>query len=351
MVAMLGFTSRRSAVTSSAALVIALLLLASFYYFSLPVSASRLIPPSFASPTPKSQQKSDRAYATFLSTRLDDEADYDAYFVATRVLAYQILHHPSTKTNLNIPFVVLVPPHVSKSKIRQLERDGATVIQVPDLKPSTDWAVAGDARFIDQFTKLRLFELTQYEQILYMDSDMLLTSSLDPIWSIPQASQIQVPALRTALNPPLPGEADLPTWYSVIGIPDGDKNGFLAATSNAPKSMNGGFFLLRPNAALLHYYESLLNIPNSFPSQFMEQALLNFAHRLDGPMPWVALDVGVWNCNWPNEEDLKRGCRSLHDKFWDGGREERLVGEWWRMVGAMEGYWVGRNESGPKAWW
>lgn len=83
----------------------------------------------------------------------------------------------------------------------------------------------------------------------------------------------------------------------------------------------------------------------------MEQALLNFAHRLDGPMPWVSLEVGVWSCNWPSEEDLRRGCRSLHHKFWEGGVDEKLVREWWRMVGGMEGFWAGRNESGAKGWW
>lgn len=357
MVAMLSFTSRRSAFTGLASLIIASLLLASFYYFSFPESANRLIPAaSFtsSSPSPSSFKpaQSGRAYATFLSTRLQNDADYDAYFIATRVMAYQILHNPSTKTNLDIPFLVIVPPHVSESKIGQLEADGATVIVVPNLTPSTNWTVAGDARFVDQFTKLRLFELTQYQQILYVDSDTLLTKSLDEVWDVPEALEINIPSLRTASKPPLQGEAELPDWYSVVGIPDGDKNGFLASTTDTPATMNGGFFLLRPNVKLFEYYASILDIPHSFSSQFMEQALLNFAHRLDGPMPWTSLEIGVWNCNWPDSKDLERGCASLHDKFWDGGREERLVAEWWKMRGAMEGYWLGRNDTASgKKWW
>jgi len=344
---MLSFCSRRGTVTLLAALLIAIVLTVS-YYLSFPESASRLISSTPFATSPKSPQ-SGRAYATFLSTRLQNDDDYDAYFLATRVLAYQLLYHPSTKTNIDVPFVVIVPPHVSESKVKQLEKDGATVIRVSNLNPSTNWTTAGDERFVDQFTKLRLFELTQYEQILYIDADTLLTDSLDGVWSEPAAVKISKPKSRTAADAPIQGEAELPEWYAIAGIPDSDKNAVLSTTTAADANMNGGFFLLRPNEPLFRYYAALLDIPYSFNSRFMEQSLLNFAHRPDGPMPWTSLDVGVWNCNWPSPADLERRCRSLHDKFWAGGREEPLVAEWWKMVGAMEGYWIGRSST--KKWW
>ena len=307
-------------------LIIAVLFTASFYYLSLPESASRLIEHLPFNPSSKPTQSS-RVYATFLSTRLQNDNDYDAYFLATRVLAYQILYHPSTKTNLDIPFLVIVPPHVSEIKVKQLEKDGATVIRVENLNPSTNWTVAGDERFVDQFTKLRLFQLTQFEQILYIDSDTLLTRSLDDIWSEPAVREISTPRQRTANDPPpIPGEAKLPEWYSIVGIPDADRDSYLADTTAGAAGptgpmMNGGFFALRPNEPLFRYYAALLDAPHSFDSQFMEQALLNVAHRRDGPMPWSSLDAGLWSCNWPTPADLDRRCRCLHDKFWEGGRE------------------------------
>jgi len=349
---MLSFTSRRGACMTLTSLIIAVLFTVSFYYFSFPESASRLIEHLPFNPSSKPAQ-SGRVCATFLSTRLQNDDEYDAYFLATRVLAYQLLYHPSTKTNLDIPFLVIVPPHVSETKVKQLEKDGAMVIRVEDLNPSTNWTVAGDERFIDQFTKLRLFQLTQFEQILYIDSDTLLTRSLDDIWSEPAVRAISTPRQRTANDTsPLPGDAKLPEWYSIAGIPDADADAYLARTAGAGAGtamLNGGFFALRPNDPLFRYYTALLDAPHSFDSRFMEQALLNRAHRPDGPMPWAALEAGVWSCNWPTPADLDRRCRSLHDKFWAGGREEVLVAEWWRMVGAMEGYWLGKR--GSERWW
>lgn len=60
------------------------------------------------------------AIATFLtggstknSTTGDQEAEDDYYYIAARVLTYQILHAPETRSRRSIPFLVLVTPTVS----------------------------------------------------------------------------------------------------------------------------------------------------------------------------------------------------------------------------------------------
>jgi inositol 3-alpha-galactosyltransferase len=165
-----------------------------------------------------------RAYATFLATRLQDADTEDAYFTAVRVLNYQLQHSPDTRTRQAIPFVVLVAPFVSAKKRDTLTAEGAIVVPVELLEPDgADWLRPGETRFVDQFTKLRLFQQTQYDRILYLDADMLLLRSLDDIWDEPVARVVyptltNAPAARseavTALN------ALLPDNYTLVGVSD-----------------------------------------------------------------------------------------------------------------------------------
>jgi alpha-N-acetylglucosamine transferase len=281
-----------------------------------------------------------RAYATFFSTRVDNDTMPDDYFTAVRVLTYQILHHPETRTKLDIPLLILVPPHVSDYKRKVLASEGATIVPVELLLPTNNTFGPGDPRYQDQFCKIRLFEMTQYDRILYMDTDMLLTKSMDGIWDEPATQHVRT----TSDNPSLIklDEAPLPSAYLFTGVSDagGGNHPFPPIEGN---DINGGFWMIRPDLDLFSYYRSLMEIPGRFDSTLMEQSMLTYAHRRDGPMPWTAFPMGKWNANWPNAADVKGGCASLHDKFWRadnaGWIDRKVVEMWWRMQGAMEGYW------------
>ncbi|KAF3281615.1 hypothetical protein TWF970_002171 [Orbilia oligospora] len=237
------------------------------------------------------------AFATFLAENTkrtgDTEKDNDdMYFVATRVLAYQLLHDPETRTNNSTPFIVLVTSAVSESKRRTLESDGATVIFAEDV-PLPFWVKTGVTRWKDQFTKLRLFELVEYERIVFIDADTLLTRNMDGIF--------EDPAVK------FPSETLL-------------------------ESKRGE---LKSDEAVLP--ENVMNRWRRFNPHTMEQSLLNYAHRLSGTMPWGRLDY-KWSATWPNHADLKGGVASLHEKFWSAG-EEDMRRLWYDMRTKMERYW------------
>lgn len=352
-------TMRRKQIATLLAAGFTSILLFVFFYAYHAQNASSFLPQSLnsciQSPAPLVNNGSEpeverRAYATLLTTRITDPDQEDLYFTAVRVLGYQLLHQPETRTNLSIPFVVFVTPHVTAEKRAILADEGATVITLDLLEPETNWVNPGEARFIDQFTKLRLFEQTQYEQILYLDADMLLTRSLDAIWDEPEAQRIfeTLPGPRSWSKLRL-SETSPPCTYSIVGVSDtgGSEHAF---PPPAGIDMNGGFMLLRPSIPLFEYYVSILNMPNSFESNLMEQALLNHAHKPDGRMPWKSFESGKWNVNWPRLQDIKGGAATLHDKFWDKGNElwiERiLVEKWWRVQGRMEGFWLARKSNG-----
>lgn len=289
------------------------------------------------------------AYATFLSTRIENDTavEDDVYFTATRVLTYQLLYHPKTRTRQDIPFLIIVPPHVSEAKRKILSAEGATVIEVPLLNPTNWTASPGEPRWIDQFTKLRLFELTQYDRILYMDTDMLLTKPLDSIFSenivhTPQWTDNDTQSVQER-------EAPMPETYVLAGVTDnGGPGEFHPAPFSEDAQMNGGFWCMQPSATLFAYYVTLLEL-GLFDSSNMEMGLLNYAHRYDGPMPWTSLPPGKWSNNWPMLRDAEElGSATLHDKFWSEGNkgwiDRELVEMWWRVQGQMEGYWLSHNK-------
>lgn len=79
------------------------------------------------------------AYATFLANdsgdRDSEDISQDKYFVATRILAYQLLHAPETRSNSSYPFIVLVNKDVSEAKRERLRQDGCIVWEPEPIDP------------------------------------------------------------------------------------------------------------------------------------------------------------------------------------------------------------------------
>ncbi|OCK77894.1 glycosyltransferase family 8 protein, partial [Lepidopterella palustris CBS 459.81] len=234
----------------------------------------------------------------------------DGYFVSARVLAYQLLHSPTVRGNISIPFLVLVTEDVSQRKRDRLTRDGATVIQVEKLY--SEWITPRQGRWRDVLTKLRLFEMTQYDRICFIDADHLVTQSLEGVFDDPAAmvqTTLQIPSIMD--------EASLPDSYVFASKTEagGYDHPYPPEEGNY---LNIGFFVLRPDKMLFDYYVTLMQTEYStlFSSDFPEQNLMNYAHRKEGRMPWHHLWYG-WNMNWPTENDLRGGAHSFHAKYWD----------------------------------
>ncbi|KAK3718831.1 hypothetical protein LTR37_004747 [Vermiconidia calcicola] len=291
------------------------------------------------------------AFATFLAgnsnpdkKETDDESaeandDDDGYFLGTRVLAYQLLHSKSAGTNNSIPFLVLCTTDVSSRKRARLKRDGAIIVLVEKL--SADWVHAAVERWADVLAKLRLFQLTEYTKICFIDADTLVTAPLDGVF-FDEATLTQA----TLPNPAeiLPDEGALPRTYMFATHGDywGYEHPYPPPTDLS--YLNCGFFVFTPSTVLFNYYLSLLALPGRFDPGFPEQNLLNYAHRRDGNMPWKPLWYG-WNVNWPTARDWRGGARSFHAKYWDGDPSHDLVLKaiWREQRAEMEGFYRGRD--------
>jgi hypothetical protein len=81
------------------------------------------------------------AYATYLAIAPNDRADHaseeeEKYFTAVRLLTYQLLHAPETKSHRNIPMIVVVNENVSEAKRARLRK------YVDYFEMSSSWRTA-----------------------------------------------------------------------------------------------------------------------------------------------------------------------------------------------------------------
>lgn len=252
------------------------------------------------------------AFVTFLGSNVENDNatatdDDDPYFVATRVLAYQLLHAPETATNSSIPFVVLCPQDVPESKVKRLREDGATVKIVANIHE--DWAKPAWKRWRDVMTKLHILEMTEFEKVLLLDADMYISKRLDDVFTDNTTQPLLV---NQALV--VDEEGPLPKFYV-----------FSAQTMTTDRThpypyppgdnMSAGFMVFQPSIELFNHYMTILKIEYRFDPSAPEQNLLNYAHRRDGPMPWTEINY-KWTTTSPSMAHYKAGAASLHEKFW-----------------------------------
>lgn len=251
--------------------------------------------------------------------------DDPLYFRATRTLLFQLRHDPVTRDPLSRPVLLIVTPEVSQSTLDQLAYEGATIRVVENI--TSIKGVGEDNRWRGLYTKLRIWELEEYDRILLLDADQMLVEPIDKIWDDPASVNLTAGGLAAVSdNAGVDHKIPSPT------------HGYL----------NGGLLLVRPSK--VRFEQLLATNASNFDTGMMEQALLNYAYRWDGPMAWSPLDH-KWSANWPTLKDLTGGgAHMLHDKFWSednkGWVDRELVEMWWRACGRMEGFWMGREGVG-----
>lgn len=321
---------------------IALITILAIAYFTIFSSPRYDQIPNYA-PLKTTDASSKVAIATFLTggekTSVPMEDDF--YFQAARVLTYQLLHDSETRSKRkDIPFLVLCTESVTPDRRKRLELDGAIVEVVADV-PLPRWVSTGVTRWKDQFTKLRIFEMVEYERVLFIDADTLIMAPMDGIFN---ELMIQVP--MTTLFGGTRGlkgdEKPLPSNYTFAARSDNAFSGERDHPYPPPPTENfsAGFWLGAPSLEMFDYLLSITRHWRRFDPHTMEQSLLNYAFRRSGPMPWYDLNP-EWSATWPNMRDMDGGVRSLHEK-WDRRGPDVLQDRWHRKRREMEDFHRGK---------
>jgi len=142
-------------------------------------------------------RKTDEAFATLLTT---DNADY---LRGALVLGSSIRTFDSTRD-----MVALVTDKVPKEWHSSLTVAGWTVQVVPELEEfwwgrsaeCSHFAADQGERWGHMATKLRLWELTQYRRVLYLDADTVLTGSASPTFESVDTFGAEAPKYHKYFN-------------------------------------------------------------------------------------------------------------------------------------------------------
>ncbi|KAJ9216095.1 CAZyme family GT8 [Paecilomyces variotii] len=289
-----------------------------------------------------SKYRRDIAVATFLTGESESwkYQEDGNYLIATRTLTYQLRHSPRTRLDPSIPFLILVTDDVSAASRERLTEDGAIVIPVD--KVQTNLTVT-EPRWKDCWTKLRLFDpnIVPYERVLFMDGDTVLTRPIDGVFDDPAAQFMYSQKNGDEIKP---DEPPLPERYLFAGKTEAGTYEHSFPPDTSGNYLNAGFFLYSPSHEIMHYYMSVLSVPDRFDPMMPGQNLLNYAHRQEGNMPWQKLSY-TWNMNFVTPQDMEGGVASLHVKSWDKSLQQEVIDYALRCRWEMEGFWIGVNAT------
>lgn len=255
------------------------------------------------------------------------------------------MHQPETRSNTSIPYVVVVSKEVSQSKRTRLEKDGAKVVLVDSIS-DPEWLYTS-RQYQGVMTKLRVFQQTDYDKVLYMDADMLITRRMDAIFE-DEAVKIQ----QTKKDKNTEEEkAPLPSSFLFAGqAQQGDRvHKYPPDPSDQHAEwMCTGFMVFKPSQEIFEYYTSIMERESSFSPDFPDQNLLNYAHRWDGPMPWTNVYY-KWTSTYPTIKEYAMGAAALHEKYWmESNRSEEegqnILGDMWLKARSdMEAFYGNKN--------
>ena len=283
----------------------------------------------------KAIQTSRYAFAVFLDHN-DKSPEEDVYFIGSRMLAYQLLHDPETKTLLpGTPFIVMVSANVTQAKRQRLELDGAKVIEVAHI--TSDWIHPASSRWNNLMDKLNVLTLTQFDRVVMLDTDVVIVRRMDGIFDDPAVKEEAIPLNRegqTRLD-----EGPIPHSYVMAA---NSENLAEPHPYPAPRGdrMNAGLMIVKPSLDAFQYYLSVLSIKDRFNSVYCEQALFNYVHRRSGNLPWKQIHHR-WTINHPTFSDYRAGVSAIHAKFWNC-RDSMLRDVLLKSRWMMEGYWTAR---------
>ncbi|KAG8822699.1 hypothetical protein FRC17_009487 [Serendipita sp. 399] len=184
-------------------------------------------------------------------------------FVGTLLLLIytSIPGHPDIARHM---LLLHIPGRLSDESLQLLRSVGWETVAVDRI--SVPEGKESGPEYKDQYTKLQLFELEEYDQIFYIDADALVVKSFPEIWSFP-APFAACRDIRIGTDT---------VWLSTI---------------------NAGTLLLKPNRRLLaHMLEAAPFI--EYEHWFAEQALLNAY--------WLR-DMTFYPYIFNGQLDLKRG--------------------------------------------
>ena len=270
-----------------------------------------------------------RAWATLLTQ--------PSYLVGVRALRASLERAGSA-----YPLVVVVTAGIDAADRAVLEADGCLLREVEPIRPPRGLRDSyANARFAEVWTKLAVWRLTEFERLVVLDADMLLTRHMDELFSL-ELGDGQIAACHACrCNPnhiPSYPASWTPEGCSYTHLTDQDQ---ITDDPGADGYFNGGILVLEPDARVFDdLVAGLAAVEDLTRYPFAEQDFLN--ERFRGrwrALPYVynALKTlpfqhpGLWDA------DAVKNIHFIIDKPWETGldptsRYYALERIWWDVA-------------------
>ncbi|KIJ68321.1 glycosyltransferase family 8 protein [Hydnomerulius pinastri MD-312] len=260
-----------------------------------------------------------------------------------------VLEYTLRSVGSEYPLVVMATPSLPQEARDILDRRNITVVNISSLQPPEGLhkLSSHDARFADTWTKLRAFELIDYDRVVLLDADMIVMRKMDELMDLPLHKDEIAAAHVCACNPRK--LAHYPAdWvpancaYTPLEHPTGLKSP-TQITEKSPRphtQLNSGLVVLNPsvelsNAVYNHLYTSPLVSTWSFPDQDL---LSDFFKGKWKPLPWcynalktlMLIHKPIWR-----DDEIRCLHYILADKPWqarvpkNGGGDYDKSHQWW----------------------
>ncbi len=264
-----------------------------------------------------------------------------SYLVGVRAL-----HASLRRTGTEHPFVVMVTDGVDDDARSLLEGEGALVRELPRAAPDPRLeAHYANARFVEVWSKLGAWGLTEFDRLVVLDADMLVVQPMDELFDLdlPEGGLAACHACRCNPN----RIASYPaSWKPENCFYTHCRGASHVSEPGVEDYFNGGFLVIEPDAAV---HEALMarlaGLDDLTAYQFAEQDFLNevFEGRWR-QMPYVYNALKTLPHQHPQLWDASE-VKNVHfiiDKPWErrpepGDRYAELHQLWWDAADATPG--------------
>jgi len=265
-----------------------------------------------------------------------------------------VLDYSLRAVHSKYPLLVMVTPGLSGRARQALSARRIEMVEVDDLDVTNRAMSFKEKRFKDTWTKLRCFQLDQFERLVLIDSDMLVRKNMDELLEMPLEEEWIAAVHACACNP------RKIHYYPADWVPENcaytNANHPPSITKNSPRpygQLNSGLVVLTPARERFEEIHRFLEESPLVPTfMFPDQDLLaEFFKGKWEPLPYIynalktlrVIHKNVWV-----DDDVKNIHYILSDKPWTKrpAKDRKLVFEneefhetnlwWWKAYDALQ---------------
>ncbi|KAI3447388.1 hypothetical protein Pfo_004053 [Paulownia fortunei] len=258
----------------------------------MPVGSCQLSPPFAQSGQIYSYsiQQPREAYVTVLHSS-------EAYVCGAIVLAQSIILSNSTKD-----LVLLADDHMSPKSLEGLRSAGWKIKRIQRIRSPHSKKHAYNEW---NYSKLRIWQLREYDKVMFIDSDLIVTRNLDEVFIYPQLSAVENDKhiFNSGLMLVEPSKCTFKTLMKkrlVVGSYNGGDQGFL-------NEMFPWWHRLPAKLNHLKFFSSVRDYTHQIPHDVYT------VHYL-GLKPWMCYKD--YDCNWDKLESQRFASDSANEMWW-----------------------------------